>query len=200
MTELLAGNMSLAPVIGDLYMGAADFPNADELQERMRNWISTVNPGVMGGQPSPQEQQLMQHNQILMQELQRLQAELQDKSVQRMLEQKRVDMDALNHLALRMENDNQATREAYKAETDRLKLMAPMMTEDALEPIIRKLIAETMSAYAPDAGIQPDNADPANVYSAGIQNVLQPIDALKEQELQDKKDAAINNMTGAKPQ
>src|SRR5262249_32198443 len=88
MTDLLAGNMSLAPVIGDLYMGAADFPNADELQERMRNWISTVNPGVLGGQPSPQESQLMQHNQILMQELQRLQTELKDKSVQHMLEQK----------------------------------------------------------------------------------------------------------------
>jgi len=188
MTELLAGNMSLAPVIGDLYMGAADFPNADELQERMRNWIAGMNPGIMGNGPTAQEQQLMQHNQLLMEELTRMKQELEDKTIQRQLEQKRVDMDALNHLAIRMENDNKQVLDAFKAETDRLKAMAPMMSEEALEPIIRKLIAETMSAYNPDANVQPDQADPANTYSYGIGNVLQPIDSLKEAELQNLKD------------
>jgi hypothetical protein len=183
MTDLLAGNMSLAPVIGDLYMGAADFPNADELQERMRNWIAGMNPGIMGNGPSPQEQQLMQHNQLLMQELTRMKAELDDKTIQRQLEQKRVDMDALNHLALRMENDNKQVQLAYDSITKRLQAMAPMMSEDALEPIIRKMIGEALTAYNPDAGVQPDSADPANVYAHGIDSVLQPIDALKEAEV-----------------
>jgi len=170
-------------VIGDLYMGAADFPNADELQERMRNWIAGMNPGIMGNGPSPQEQQLMQHNQLLMQELTRMKAELDDKTIQRQLEQKRVDMDALNHLALRMENDNKQVQLAYDSITKRLQAMAPMMSEDALEPIIRKMIGEALTAYNPDAGVQPDSADPANVYAHGIDSVLQPIDALKEAEV-----------------
>lgn len=183
MTDLLAGNMSLAPVIGDLYMGAADFPNADELQERMRNWIAGMNPGLMGNGPTQQEQQLMQHNQLLMQELTRMKQELDDKTIQRQLEQKRVDMDALNHLALRMENDNHQVLDAYKAQTDRLKGIAPMMSEQGLEPIVRKMVAEILSAYNPDAGVNPESVDPANTYAAGITSVLHPIDALKEAEV-----------------
>lgn len=190
MTDLLAGNMSLAPVIGDLYMGSADFPNADELQERMRNWIAGMNPGLMGNGPTQQEQQLMQHNQLLMQELTRMKQELDDKTIQRQLEQKRVDMDALNHLALRMENDNKQVKDAYDSITKRLAVTAPMMSEDALEPIIRKMIAEAMTAYNPDAGVQPDSEDPANTYAHGIGSVLHPIDALKEAEVKNANQPA----------
>ena len=190
MTELLAGNMSLAPVIGDLYMGAADFPNADELQERMRNWIAGINPGIMGNGPSPQEQQLMQQNQVLMQHNQQLMEELKDKTIQRQLEQKRVDMDALNHLALRMENDNKQVLDAYKAQSDRLKGLAPVMSEQGLEPIVRKMVAEILSAYNPDAGVNPESVDPANTYAQGITSVLQPIDALKEAEVNNAQQPA----------
>jgi hypothetical protein len=173
MTQLLAAQPALAQVIGDLYMGTADFPAADKLQERMRNWIPKA---ILGEGPSPDEQQMQMQLQQASQIIQHLQQQLADKSVQQQLEAKRVDMDALNHLALRMENDNKSILEAFKAETDRLKSLAPAMGEGALEPIIRKALAEILRAPNPDAGITPDNTDPANLYAAGIQNVLAPVE------------------------
>ena len=56
MSQMIGQQPQLAQVIGDLYMGSADFPNADKLQERMRNWIP---PAILGTGPSEQEQALM---------------------------------------------------------------------------------------------------------------------------------------------
>jgi hypothetical protein len=173
-TQLLAAQPALAQVIGDLYMSNADFPSADKLAERMRNWIKTTNPGVLG-EVDPQVQQLQQHLQQATQLLQRQHQMLEDKSIEQQLQQKRVDIDALNHLALRMENDNKQVLDSFKAETDRLKTLAERMGDGALEPIIRKALAEILRAPNPDAGVQPDSADPANLYAAGIQQALAPV-------------------------
>lgn len=183
MTNMLTSNEALAPVIGDLYMANADFPAADKLQERMRNWIKSVNPGVLGDvdqQAQALQQQLQQAAAII----QQLQQALHDKTVQHQLEAKRVDMDALNHLALRMENDNKQVLDAFKAETDRLKTLAPTMGQDALEPIIRKAVAEILRAPNPDAAITPDPTDPANLYASGITDVLAPIEESQPQSAQ----------------
>jgi len=173
-TQLLAAQPAMAQVIGDIYMSNADFPNADKLAERMRNWIKATNPSVFGG-VDPQVQQLQGQLQQAMQIINQLHQALNDKNVQHQLEEKRVDMDALNHLALRMENDNKAILDAFKAETDRLKALVPAMGEGAIEPIIRKTLAEILRASNPDAGVLPDMTDPANLYAAGIQNVLAPV-------------------------
>jgi len=109
---------------------------------------------------------------------------LNDKSIEQQLQAKRVDMDALNHLALRMENDNKAILDAFKAETDRLKTLAPAMGEGALEPIIRKALAEILLAPNPDAGIAPDSADPANLYATHIEGVLAPPEPAAPQQQQ----------------
>ncbi|SAJ96560.1 hypothetical protein UA18_03450 [Burkholderia multivorans] len=175
MTQLLAARPELSNVIGDLYMGTADFPSADKLQERVRNWIKATNPAVLG-EVDPRVQSLTQQIHQAAAIIQSLQQQLHDRTIQLQLEEKRVDMDALNHLALRMENDNKAILDAFKAETDRLKTLAPAMGDGALEPIIRKALAEILRAPNPDAGITPDNADPANLYAAGIQNVLAPVE------------------------
>jgi hypothetical protein len=181
MTQLLAAQPALAQVIGDLYMGTADFPAADKLQERMRNWIPK---SILGEGPTPEEQQLQQQLQQTMQLLQTQHQMLNDKSIEQQLQAKRVDMDALNHLALRMENDNKAILDAFKAETDRLKTLAPAMGEGALEPIIRKALAEILLAPNPDAGINPDSTDPANLYAVHIEDVLEPPVAASPQQNQ----------------
>jgi hypothetical protein len=174
-TQLLAAQPALANVIGDLYMANADFPNADKLAERMRNWIKTTNPGVFG-EVDPQVQALQGQLQQATQIIQQLHQALNDKSVEQQLQQKRVDIDGLNHLALRMENDNTAILNAFKAETDRLKTLTERMGDDVLEPIIRKALAEILRAPNPDAGVQADPTDPANLYATGIQNVLAPVE------------------------
>jgi hypothetical protein len=173
-TQLLAAQPALAQVIGDLYMSNADFPSADKLAERMRNWIKSTNPAVFG-EIDPQVQALQQQLQQAHQVMTQMQQALHDKSIEQQLQQKRVDIDGLNHLALRMENDNTAILNSFKAETDRLKVIAERMGDGALEPIIRKALAEILRAPNPDAGIQPDQTDPANLYASGIQSVLAPV-------------------------
>jgi hypothetical protein len=199
MTNMLATNAALANVIGDLYMGSADFPSSDKLQERMRNWISATNPAVLG-KTNPQVMQLQQQLQQAMGHIQQLTQQLTDKGVQQQLEAKRVDMDALNHLALRMENDNKTVLDAFKAESDRLKALAPVMTPEALDPIVRKAISEMLRAAAPDGGVTPDNVDPANAYAAGINSVMQPIPQIEQQQQAGDQQAHQQKMNQAAQQ
>jgi hypothetical protein len=171
MTGMLKENPALAQVIGDLFMGNADFPVSDELQERMRNWIKITNPGVLGEGPTPQEQQMQQQLQQATQFIHELQMELADKSVQQQLEKQRLDMDALNHLALRMENERQDMVNAFKAETERLKLTAPAMTPEQFEEIVKRQLGEIMTARAPGEDLNRATMDPSATLASGLPTI-----------------------------
>jgi Phage P22-like portal protein len=173
MTQMLASNEMLANVIGDLYMGTADFPAADKLQERMRNWIKATNPAVLGD-VDPQVQQLQQQLQQATGMIQQLHTALNDKSVQQQLEKQRLDMDALEHLAVRMEKEREQMVDAFKAESDRLKTLAPTMSEEALDAVIRKALSEILRAPDPDLATTGVD-DAASTYAAGLSQVMQPI-------------------------
>jgi hypothetical protein len=198
-TQLLAAQPALANVIGDLYMNNADFPSADKLAERMRNWIKATNPAVFG-EVDPQVQKLKQQLQQATQLLQQQHQMLNDKAIEHQLAEKRVDIEALNHLALRMENDNKAVLDAFKAESDRLKTIAPMMTPEALDPVVRKALVEILAAHNPDAGVTPDNADPANLYASGIQSALQPVPQITQEEQAGEQQAHQQRMNQAAQQ
>jgi len=200
MTQLLAAQPAMANVIGDLYMGTADFPSADKLQERMRNWIAATNPGALGEGPDPQVQALQGQLNEAMKHVVQLQNQLQDKTVKETIEKQRADMDALNHLALRMENERQDMVNAFKAESDRLKVIAPALDATQLDAIIRKAVGEMLTATDPGQDLDPARIDPANAYAAGISNALAPIPALQQSNQQDVKDAAIHQMTGTPQQ
>lgn len=180
MTQLLAAQPALANVIGDLYMGSADFPSADKLQERMRNWIAATNSGALQEGPSPELVQAQQHLQQATQMIQHLQQQLEDKTTAQTLEKQRVDMDALNHLALRMENERQDMVNAFKAETDRLKVVAPVMDPIQLSAVINKALTEILSAQDPGQDLDPAKIDPSNVYADGIGSVLAPVQGLQQ--------------------
>jgi hypothetical protein len=181
-TQLLTAQPMLANVIGDIYMGTADFPAADKLQERMRNWIKATNPGILGDGPTPSEIQLQTQLKQAMQIIQELHKQVQDKSVQQELAARRLDMDALNHLALRMENDNKQMKDAYEAFTKRLQVLFARLGDEAVEPLARQFVADALGAPSPDAAITPDPIDPANLYAAEIQEVLQPIEPQNQPE------------------
>ncbi len=168
MKELLAASPELTQVIGDLWMGSADFPNADKLQERMRNWIA---PGILGTGPSPQEQQLQQQLQLVTAQLQAAQAALKDKKDELQIKKQGVDMEYVQHLANRIEEDTQKRIDAFKAETDRFKVLAPMIEESKIAAVVKKLIAEMNTAPAPDA-----NADSAaQQYLQAAPEVTSPV-------------------------
>ncbi|MDC6134334.1 portal protein, partial [Burkholderia gladioli] len=153
--EIMAQNAELVSVAGDLFLRAADFPMADELAERLENWIRVSNPSVLGEAPSPQVQQLQQQVQQLSQQLQAAQQALSDKGETHRLQQQRNDIDYLNHLALRTDEDHQKAVNAYKAVTERLKALGIISPEVSAETVADAL-------RDPLPGVEHAAGDPMN--------------------------------------
>jgi len=170
MTQLLGSNPELAQVIGDIYMGTADFPSSDKLQERMRNWIPA---NILGTGPTPAEQQMQQQLQEAQAVIQQLSQELQDKKIGQTMEKQRLDMDALNHLALRLENEREDLINAFKAETERLKLLIKDVSPQQLTGITDKMVSEIEQSRNPGRDVSPDYVDPSQVLAAEIPTITQ---------------------------
>ena len=174
MTGLLKAQPALSQVIGDLYMGAADFPGADKLQERMRNWIPQ---SILGTGPSEQEQQMMQQLQASQQAIQALTQQLAEKQSYIAIEKQRADIDALNHLALRYENERQDSIQAFKAETDRLKAILANMNPQQMNAIAQKTYQEIEVQQPPAVEYDQTQFDPSQLiqeYLPKIQEPMQP--------------------------
>ncbi|WP_369053068.1 portal protein [Burkholderia gladioli] len=153
--EIMSQNAELVSVAGDLFLRAADFPMADELAKRLENWIRVSNPAVLGEAPSPQVQQLQQQVQQLSQQLQAAQQALSDKGETHRLQQQRNDIDYLNHLALRTDEDHQKAVNAYKAVTERLKALGIISPEVSAETVADAL-------RDPLPGVEHAAGDPMN--------------------------------------
>lgn len=162
MTQLLAAQPALAQVIGDIYMQNADFPAADKLAMRMRNWIPKA---ILGEGPSQEEQQLQQQLQIAQQVAGKLHMELQDKTAKAHAEEQRAQVDILNHLALRMEEEQQKNIDAFRAETDRLKVIGAAMDPAQIQAVVQQAVA--LALRAPDPAAKDPGLD--SVEGAGAQ-------------------------------
>lgn len=163
MKELLVGNPALAQVIGDLWMGTADFPSADKLQERMRNWIPKEIQGVG---PSAAEQQLTAQLQQAMQVIQALQQQLSNQQNAEAIAKQRVDTEALNHLALRMENERKNIIEVFRAETDRVAKLFKAIPPEMLAALSAQVTHETLET--PPIAPNPVDLSGAEAYANGL--------------------------------
>lgn len=119
--QILQMAPQLSMVIGDLLMKAADFPMAEEIQERM---LRMVPPQALGG-PTPE---MVQAQQAL------------HKSTA-------VNADLLQRLAkleldLRQRGDAHEV-ETYRAETDRMKAVGGI-DPLAMKPVIRQMVSEVL--------------------------------------------------------
>ena len=168
MTKLLTAQPALSQVIGDLYMGSADFPGADKLQERMRNWIP---PNILGTGPSEQEQMMMQQLEQSQMAIQQLTEQLNDKQSYIAIEKQRADVDALNHLALRYENERQDVIDAFKAETDRLKLLIGQLNSDQMSRITDKTVYEIENEQEPAKEYDQTQFDPSQLIQEYLPNI-----------------------------
>jgi hypothetical protein len=171
MTKLLVAQPALSQVIGDLYMGSADFPGADKLQERMRNWIPQ---SILGTGPSEQEQQMMQQLQASQQAIQELTQQLAEKQSYISIEKQRADIDALNHLALRYENERQDSIQAFKAETDRLKAILVNMKPEQMNAIAQKTFNEIEVQQPPAVEYDQTQFDPSQLIHDYLPNIQEP--------------------------
>jgi hypothetical protein len=171
MTGLLKAQPALSQVIGDLYMGSADFPGADKLQERMRNWIPA---SILGTGPSEQEQQMMAQLQASQQAIQELTQQLNEKQSLIAIEKQRADIDALNHLALRYENERQDSIQAFKAETDRLKAILANMKPEQMNAIAQKTFNEIEVQQPPAVEYDQTQFDPSQLIHDYLPNIQEP--------------------------
>ena len=138
MTQMVQGNPQLMDKAGDLIMKAADFPMAEELSERLAKFLP---PGVADDNESPETTKLKQ-------DLQQCQAQLQTLGKE------------YNDAVEKNDNDKKDKLiKAYQAETDRLKLLLPMLPP------------ETAGLLAQEFGIQVVNSP--DIYPGGQQDMTQ---------------------------
>lgn len=176
--EILVGNPQLVQVIGDLLFKSADFPMADELQERLKNWIPA---NIRGEGPPPEVQQMQQQMQQMDQVIQQLQAELRDKQLKEQIdmlkaenEQMRAQTDRLNHLGARVDQDARVNIEAYRAESDRLKVVAPGVDQDQLRAMVQDLMRQMIQTPDIFVGNEQGELDGSSAYVAGAFAQNQP--------------------------
>ena len=181
MTKLLVAQPALSQVIGDLYMGSADFPGADKLQERMRNWIPQ---SILGTGPSEQEQMMMQQLQESQAAIQALTQQLNEKQSYLDIEKQRADIAALNHLAIRYEDERQDSINAFKAETDRLKVILANMKPEQIDAIARKTYQEIEVQQPPAVEFDQTQFDPSQLIHDYLPNIQEPNQQQMQQEIQ----------------
>lgn len=134
-SAILTQSPGLTGIIGDLVLRAADFPMAQEAAERLERMVPSQ---AMGTGPSQAEQQLTAQNQ----QLQGLQSELMDEVVKLKQQLRGKDM----------------TKEvdAYKAESERIKILGGDMHPVELRALIHQLVIETLGS-----GLQNVTSDTA---------------------------------------
>lgn len=120
LMQVVEQDSNLINVIGDIMFRAADFPMADEVSDRLRNMVP---PQALGG-PSPEMQAMQQQIGQLSSALQNALQSLAD-------EKKKVGV------------------EAYKAETDRLKVGSDI-DPLALVPVIRQAVMDALGGRLPE--------------------------------------------------
>jgi hypothetical protein len=127
-TQIIGQNPDLIKVCGDIMMRAADFPMADELADRLKR---LVPPAVLGKGPTPEVQQLMQQNQTAIQNIQALILENSKLRASKDVEYVQKDIDA------------------FRAETDRLKVLMDGIDPNQIASMTAQLVLQVLNTKLP---------------------------------------------------
>ena len=103
--------------------------------------------------------------------IQQLTEQLNDKQSYIAIEKQRADIDALNHLALRYENERQDVINAFKAETDRLKLLIGQLNSDQMSRITDKTVYEIENEQEPAKEYDQTQFDPSQLIQEYLPNI-----------------------------
>lgn len=124
LTTVISQAPQLMNVIGDLLLKAADFPMADEAAQRLKRMAP---PQALGQGPSQQEQQLQQQIQQLQTAIGKLTFDTQKDKVTLKGKDQLRDIDA------------------YKAETDRLKVLQDGLDPQEIAKLAAQLIMDSLN-------------------------------------------------------
>jgi hypothetical protein len=119
LQQIMKADPDLMKIAGDLLMKAADFPGADLLAERLKR---AVPPQFLGDGPPPELQQAQQH-------IEQMTGMLAQSAQALAEEKKRTDLEA-----------KQKQIDEYRAETDRLKLLLPLMPEVEQRRLVSEMV------------------------------------------------------------
>lgn len=123
MTEFIRAFPQAAPLIGDMLAKNMDWPEADEIARRLQ---AMLPPQIQG--QNPQVLQLQQQIQQMAQNLSNLGRELQETKADKALESRKLDIDA------------------YKAESERLKVMGGGMTPQDVQALVMQTVQQVMQS------------------------------------------------------
>lgn len=154
MIEMIRAYPDAAPLIGDLMVKALDWPQADEIAERLKAML----PQQVNGGPPPEMQQMVQQGQEMIQKLQAENAQLKGRAqlemmklqadAERLRAEQQAEQAKLQIDGQKMQLESQKLQlEAYKAETDRLQVQAPQQlhVSEQLTPVLAQTVASTVS-------------------------------------------------------
>jgi len=136
MTEFMRAVPAAGGLIGDLLAKNLDWPGADEIADRLKLMLP---PQAQGKNPALEQAQ--QQMQQMQQAMQQMQAQLADAS-----HAKAVDADKLKI-------------DAYKAETDRLKVTVPAFGPEQVQAVVMQTLQQVLNS--PDVAPGPPPQMPA---------------------------------------
>jgi hypothetical protein len=130
MMEMIKGNPSLAPLIGDLIATNQDWPGADEIAKRLR---AMLPPQLQGENPETMQlKQQIQQGQAQLQEMQQqlksMQSAVKDKQAENMIQARSLEIDAMNAETNRIKVMLDAQLKQESQEIDKMtQLIQPLM-------------------------------------------------------------------------
>lgn len=149
LTEMASRNPQIMQIAGDLVMRAADFPMAEELAERMKK---ALPPGMADdkedGKPEipPEVQQAMKTQEEHIRVLEESLKEIGEK---------------YNDLHGKSEHDREIRQvEAYKATTERLKVISPFLTPAMAQQLANEIGIDVANDPDLQVGAMPPPAQP----------------------------------------
>ena len=139
MTEFIRSFPDAAPVIGDILVKALDWPQAEEIAERLKGMVPQQAQG--GDGVPPELQQMIEQGQ---QTIQQLQQENQSLKADKQIEATKTALDG------------------YKAETERLKALLPYMPPEQLAALGLQMNTQAMNTPDVAPGLMPLQGGPNN--------------------------------------
>ena len=132
--QIAGSSPQIMQIAGDLMFKAADFPMAEEIAER---FYRTISPSITGDAPPEVFQQAMQQAQqqiqMIMQQNQELRSQLEGAAMK--LTQKDLSLTA---------HDQKSIIDAYRAETDRIKVLMPDADPNQLANLAAQLVMDAL--------------------------------------------------------
>lgn len=167
MTEIAAKDPSFMQIAGDVFWRTLDVPGADQLAKRYEKMLPPNlqeeggDKTVILGQQVQQLSQQLQQAGAALEEMQNVIETLEKEKQAKVIENEaRL---AETGMKLQAEAEDKETGhmiEAYKAVTERTKVLQPAMTTEALRPLVEDLLIEVLTTPLPTEQEFPDVAPP----------------------------------------